>query len=411
VKSVRSGEWPALILSFLYFFLLLAAYYVLRPVRDGLVAGLDVGEIKYLVIAVFVVMLAIAPLFGFAMAHVPRKKLLPSIYAFFVVNLGLFAIAFAIPDLGPWPSRVFYVWLTVFNMFVVSVFWSFMADVWREEQGRRLFGFIASGGSVGGLLGPLLAKILVERFGISALTLLAAALLSGTVACLMLLGKYSRTDDARLQAASQTLSGSNWQGLILVARSPFLLGIASLVLIGTATAQFMYAETARLAQENFATPEARSAFNANLDLWTNLAALILQFAIVGPVARRFGIAIPLIGLYVVGFFAYGALAVSPLFATLAISNVARRSAEFGFGKPARDMMYTVTTPQEKYLAKNVIDTLILRGGDVVGGWLYSGLGMIGFVLAGFGAFNAITMIGTIIIAVALVRGYKARGGK
>ncbi len=407
----RPEERVAVALSFMYFVLLLAAYYAIRPVRDAFLVGLGTAEIKYLVAAVFFVMLAIAPLFGFLMAHVPRRKLLPAIYAFFVLNLIAFAIAFATPGLGAWPARLFYVWVTVFNMFVASVFWSFMADIWREEQGRRLFGFIAAGGSVGGLLGPTLAQSFAKGIGASGVTLLAALMLSGTVVCLLLLAKIAPNNAAQNTQSEKAFSGSSWQGVILVARSPFLLGIALLLVVGVVTAQFSYAETARLAKEAFDSPEARTMFFARLDFWTNVIALILQAGVVGALTTRFGIVAPLVGLAIIAFFAYGALALSPVLMTLGLSNIARRSAEFGVGKPARDMLYTVATPQEKYLAKNVIDTVVSRGGDVVGSWIYSVLTMLGVGLAGFGAISAATMIGATFIALAIAQGYRRRGGK
>jgi AAA family ATP:ADP antiporter len=411
VKAVRAGEGPALALSFLYFLLLLASYYAVRSVRDALVSGLGAVELKFLNTTVFFVMLTITPLFGFLVTHVPRRKLLPAIYAFFAANLLCFAIAFSISDLGAWPARLFYVWLNVFNMFVVSVFWSFMADIWREEQGRRLFGVIAAGGSLGGLIGPALTTLLVTFIGTSGVVLVAAILLSGTVICLLLLGKIANLSGASRTQPTRALHGSSWQGFITVLRSPFLLGIAALVLIGSLTSQFAYNESLRLVREAFVAPEGRAAFFASVDFWTNVVALILQALAVGALTVRLGIVAPLIGLMIVGFFSFGALALSPILMTMAISNVARRSAEFGLGKPARDMLYTVATPQEKYLAKNVIDTVIARGGDVTGAWVYSGLTALGMMLAGFGAISAVAMIGSVIVSLAVVRGYHARGGK
>jgi len=409
LKAIRAGEAPTLALSFLYFLLLLSSYYVLRPIRDSQVADLGVAEIKYLVLAVFVVMLAIAPTFGALMTHVPRHKLLPAIYAFFVVNLGLFAHAFAVPELAKWTARVFYVWLTVFNMFVVSVFWSFMADIWREEQGRRLFGLIAAGGSIGGLLGPWLAGSLAMRFGNTGLSLLAAALLSGTVICIVMLGRITKTQDYQPQAPT-ALNGSSIEGLRLLLRSPYLLGIAGIVVIAAIVTQFAYAETARMAKEFIATPEARTAFFANLDFWTNAVTLVLQAVVVGLLTARFGVAAPLLGLAAVGCISFVALALSPVLATLGATNITRRAAEFGIGKPARDMLYTVVTPSEKYLAKNVVDTLVNRGGDFVGSWIYIFATALGMTLAGLGWLAAAAMTGTIFVVLAIVRGYHQRGG-
>jgi ATP:ADP antiporter, AAA family len=419
VRGVRAGEWPALVLSFLFFFLLLAAYYTIRSIRDSLVSGLGTAELRSLVTAVFFVMLTATPIFGALMTRVPRRRLLPWLFAFFAVNLAAFATAFATLPSSPWPARIFYVWILVFNFFSVSVFWSFMADIWREEQGRRLFGMIAAGGSIGGLVGPALTQTSVAEIGNAGVTAIAAVLLSGTVACLLALRSIAPTQLASSDSASAAtaivkeaaFSGSVWQGFILVLKSPFLLGIASLVLIGTTTAQFFYSDMARLAKESFESPEARTVFYANLDFWTNAISVVLQALVVGFLTTRFGVALPLVGLAAVGFLAYGSLAISPLLGTLAISTVARRSGEFGLGKPARDMLYTVATPQEKYLAKNVIDTVLSRGGDFVAVWIYSALTFFGIGLAGLGAIAATAMIGAVVIALAIVRGYRKRGGK
>jgi AAA family ATP:ADP antiporter len=407
---IQRGERRAFALSFAYFLLLLCSYYLLRPVRDALVSGLDTDEIKYLSSAVFIVMLCVAPLFGMLMARIPRRTLLPFIYAFFVVNLLLFAVLFHQDANGVWPARIFYVWVTVFNFFVVSVFWSFMADIWREEQGRRLFGAIAAGGSCGGLLGPAFARQFADDVGTSGLTLCAAVLLSGAIICLILLRRDAQPNTTSTTNQQSALHGSGWQGILLILRSPFLLGIASLVVIGSIAAMFAYTETSRLAKELLDTPQARTAFFAQIDLWTNLVALLLQAVIVGPLTSRLGVVAPLLGLGVIACIAFGAVALMPTLWVLGASNVARRAAEFGLGKPGRDMLYTVTTPQEKYLAKNVIDTLLARSGDLVGGWIYATLTLMGLTLAGFGWVAAGMMVGSVAVALGVVRGYRARGG-
>src|SRR5690349_1280205 len=365
---IQRGERRAFALSFAYFLLLLCSYYLLRPVRDALVSGLGSDEIKYLSSAVFIAMLCVTPLFGALMARIPRRTLLPIVYAFFVMNLLLFAVLFQQDANGVWPARIFYVWVTVFNFFVVSVFWSFMADIWREEQGRRLFGAIAAGGSCGGLIGPTLARQFASDIGTAGLTVCAAVLLSGAILCLVLLRRDAQPNTTLKTSEPAALHGSSWQGLLLILRSPFLLGIAGLVLIGSIAAMFAYTETARLAKELINTPQARTAFFAQIDLWTNLVALLLQAVIVGPLTLRLGVAAPLVGLGVVVCIAFGAVALMPTLWVLGASNIARRAAEYGLGKPGRDMLYTVTTPQEKYLAKNVIDTLVARSGDLIGGW-------------------------------------------
>lgn len=378
--------------------------------RDGLIAGAGTDQIKFLSVVVLVTMLAITPLFGALMAHVPRYKLLPAIYIFAVANLLLFALAFTRPEYTQWSTRAFYIWVTVFNLFVISVFWSFMADIWNAEQGRRLFGVIAAGGSLGGLLGPMLAQNFAARFGNSGLTVIAALLLCGAVVCLLLLGRIARRAPAKEVQVTKAFGGSSWQGVLLVLRSPFLLGIAALVILGSIVAMFAYIELARLAREAFDTPETRTAFFARFDFWTNISALVLQGLVVGLITSRWGIKIPLIGLAIIGCISFIPIALSPVLATLAITNVIRRASEYGLGKPIRDMLYTVSTPQEKYLAKNVIDTVIYRGADAVGSWVHTFLLALGVTLAGLGWVAAAVMGTTMFIAAAVAKGYRQRGG-
>ncbi len=403
------GELATLALSFFYFFLLLASYYILRPVRDGLIAGIGTDQVKFLSIIVLVTMLAITPLYGALMTRFPRYRLLPGIYTFAVANLLLFALGFTRPESARWSAHVFYVWVTAFNLFVISVFWSFMADIWNGEQGRRLFGVIAAGGSLGGLAGPALAQNLAAHYGNSGLTVIAALLLCGATVCLLLLGQNARTLPAREDQVTKAFEGSSWQGIGLVFRSPFLLGIAALVMIGSIVGMFAYIELGRLARETFATPESRTAFFARFDFWTNIVTVVLQGLVVGALTTRWGIKIPLVGMAVVCCVSFIPIALSPALAALSITNVVRRASEYGLGKPARDMLYTVSTPQEKYLAKNVIDTVIYRGSDVLGSWTHTLLLALGVSLAGLGWIAAVAAGAMVFIAAAVARGYRKRG--
>lgn len=407
---LHRSEAATLALSFCYFLLLLASYYILRPVRDGLIAGIGTDQVKFLSVVVLITMLVMTPLFGALMVHVPRHKLLPGIYAFAVANLLMFAVAFTWPELEVWSTRAFYIWVTVFNLFVISVFWSFMADIWNAEQGRRLFGVIAAGGSLGGLLGPMLAQNFAARFGNSGLTVIAALLLCGAIICLLLLGRIARRNPTQEVQITQAFGGSSWQGILLVLRSPFLLGIAALVMMGSMVAMFAYIELGRLAKEAFDTPETRTAFFARFDFWTNIAALLLQGLVVGTLTTRWGIKVPLVSLAVIGCVSFIPVALSPLLSMLAITNVARRASEYGLGKPVRDMLYTVATPQEKYLAKNVIDTVIYRGSDALGSWTHTVLLAMGITLTGLGWIAAAAMGATVLIAAAVAHGYRLRGG-
>jgi len=415
VKALRPGEAKTVILSFSYFVLLMASYYILRPVRDGSVALLGTDELKYLNLVVLAAMLILTPIFGSLMSRIPRAQLLPRIYGFAIANLLAFAFALTNPAWLEMTTRVFFVWVMVFSMFVISVFWSFMADIWNEEQGRRLFGFIAAGGSVGGLIGPKLAKYLAQPIGNSGLVIIAAALLTGALLCLTMLARNAKP------AAKHTLStaaqdnqgfgGSSLQSIKLVFSSPFLLGIAALVCISAVVAQFAYVETGRLARQMYTTQHEVTMFFADVDFWTNSVTLVFQAVIVGMLTSRFGIKAPLLGLAIIGSLSFVAVALSPVLGMLAATNVIRRASEYGLGKPGRDMLYTVTTPQEKYLAKNVIDTLIYRGSDSLGNWLHSGAVLIGLSLVGLSWLAVGLLACSVFIALATVRGYYARGGK
>jgi len=405
------GERRRLALSFAYFALLLASYYLIRPVRDALAAGSGAASIKYLATAVFVVMLAIVPLFGWLVARVRRSVLVPLTYGCFALQLLAFAALFRLDPESVWAARVFYVWTTVFNLFVVSVFWSFMADIWREEEGRRLFGVIAAGGSLGGIAGPALARALAGQVGTAGLTLIAAALLAATIVTIVLLGRERRAPPAAGAAApEQPVGGAVLAGLWRLAASPFLLGIAALVALGSLLGMIVYIELARAAATGFATAAARTAFYSERDLWVNGASLVLQLAVVGPLALRFGVRPLLAGTAALAFAGFALLAAMPLPGMLLALNVLLRTTEFGIGKPNRDMLYTVVDAETKYKVKNVVDTVVYRGSDVLSGWAHAALGLLGLSLAGIAAVAAAAALALVAIAWAVGTGYRRRGG-
>ncbi len=406
------GERRRLALSFLYFALLLASYYLIRPVRDALAAGSGAASIKYLASVVFVVMLAIVPVFGWLVARLRRSLLLPLTYGFFALNLVVFAALFRLDPEAVWTGRVFYVWTTVFNLFVVSVFWSFMADIWREEEGRRLFGVIAAGGSLGGLAGPIAAHALAGSVGTAGLTLIAAALLASTVVTILLLGRERRDAPASGGAPlDEPVGGAILAGLSRLFASPFLLGIAALVALGSLLGMIVYIELAKSAASAFATAAERTAFYSQRDLWVNGASLVLQLLVVGPLARRFGVRPLLAGTAALALAAFAGLAAAPVVSTLLAVNVLLRATEFGVGKPNRDMLYTVVDAETKYKVKNVVDTVVYRGSDVLSGWAHAGLGLLGLSLAGI-ATVAVAVAATLVaIAWAVGTGYRRQGGR
>jgi ATP:ADP antiporter, AAA family len=412
--AVAPEEVRALVISFSSFTLLLACYYVLRPVRDGLAATLGADSIKYLSSAVFVAMLLIVPIFGWLVARVPRPRLVPGLYAFFILNLIVFALAFGrYGDAGAvsavW-ARAFYVWLTVFNLFAVSVFWSRMAEVWSEPQGRRYFGMVSAGGSLGGLIGPLLARTLVANVAISGLVWISAALLSGALIGLSLLGRASEKTSSQMVPLTEPAGGAVLEGLWLIAKTPFLAGIAMLVSLGSFLGMIVYIEMARLVAGAFPTAVERTTYFSTRDLWVNSGAFLLQLFLLGRVTQRLGVGMALVASSGVVLAAFLALGLDPTLGTLTVVSVVLRCAEFGLAKPSRDMLYTVVSPTAKYKAKNVIDTALYRGSDMASGWIQSLIGRLGVGLGGWGWIAAGLTVALAAVSALVGREYRRRGG-
>jgi AAA family ATP:ADP antiporter len=413
--GVARGDLGALAISFLSFMLLLASYYILRPLRDALAATLGADSIKYLSSAVFFVMLLMVPIFGWLVARVPRPRLVPGLYAFFALNLGIFAFAFGRYGItgtgGVWLARAFYVWVTVFNMFAVSVFWSRMADLWSEPQGRRYFGIVSAGGSLGGLVGPLLAHALVATVAISGLVWISAALLTGSLIGLSSFTRSPAKAAPITPAPTEPTTGAVLAGLWLICRTPFLAGIAALVSLGSFLGMIVYIEMARLVAMTLPSAAERTAYYSARDLWVNGIALVLQLFLLGQVTRRLGVGAALVLSGCVVLAAFVMLGADPTLAMLTAVSVILRCAEFGLAKPARDMLYTVVPTAAKYQSKNVIDTALYRGSDMASGWIQSLIGRLGVGLAGWGWIAAAFTVVLTAVAALVGRDYRRRGGK
>lgn len=383
---VRRGEVAATAWSFGYFFCLLCSYYVLRPVREEMGIAGGVERLPWLFTGTFLAMLAAVPVFGALAARYPRRTLLPVVYAFFIACiLGLFALLRS--GLAPgWAPGAFFVWLSVFNLFVVSVFWSFMADVWREEQARRVFGVIAAGGSAGALVGPALTAVLVGRIGPVNLLPAAAAILAGALVCIARLRRWALRPAPAVGAApaddATALGGGAFAGVTLVLRSPYLLGICLFVLLTTALATFVYFQQAHIVRASFAEPARRTAVFAMMDLVVNALTIGAQVFVTAHLVARVGVGRTLAMLPALSFMGFAALAAAPVAAVLVTFQVLRRAAQYAVAGPAREMLFTVVAREEKYKAKNFIDTAVYRGGDAVSGWAFAGLTALGLGLTG-----------------------------
>ena len=384
--QVRREEITAMLWSFAYFFCLLCSYYLLRPVRDEMGIQGGVGELPRLFTGTFLVMLAAVPLFGWASARYPRRKLLPAVYLFFAASLLVF---YALMHSGIAPARVaqaFFVWVSVFNLFVVSVFWSFMADLFRNDQARRLYGFISAGGSTGALAGPLFTAMLAPSIGPANFLPVSAVMLCMTVLCINRLSAWSARNPAERRSPPERVEdpvgGDIFAGVTLVLKSPYLIGICIYVLLGTLLGTFLYFHQANIIAVDIPSSGERTALFAKVDLAVNALTLLCQLFLVGRLVGRFGVGTTLIILPAMGAIGFFVIGLMPTLAVLIGFQVIRRAGEYAITRPAREVLFTVLNREEKYKSKNVIDTVVFRGGDAVSGWLFEGLRMLGLGFAG-----------------------------
>jgi AAA family ATP:ADP antiporter len=396
--NVRPAEIGALLYSFAYFFCLLCGYYVLRPVRDEMGIQGGVENLQWLFTATFVAMLFAVPLFGWASSRYARARLLPVVYGFFILNI----LAFYILHLGGFTSpenlaRVFFVWVSVFNLFVVSVFWSFMVDVFDNEQAKRLFGFIAAGGSAGAIAGPSLTTALVGAIGPVDLLPVSAALLGAALFCVHRLKRWAA--QSRVGAA-EALRGGPLDGVRRVMRSPYLLGICVYILLFTTTSTFLYFLQAGIVSEAFSDSGQRTRVFALIDLATNALTVSLQLFVTGRIALRWGLPVLLALLPGVVAAGFVVLSLSPVLAAVAAVQILRRAGNYAIARPGREMCFSVLPREDKYKSKNFIDTVVYRGGDALSGWVYAGLSAAGMLASG------LALVGALVAAAWFAAGWR-----
>ena len=403
------ADSPPLLWSFLYFFSLLCGYYVLRPVREAMGASADVAAVfppamveffaarglplkeltlQVLFTCTFLIMLALQPVYGALVSRYPRRVFLPVVYGFFIVTLLLFHAAF---DSGmPGRGMAFFLWITVFNLFAVAVFWSFMADVYDNVEARRYYGYIGAAGTLGAIAGPMLTRVLVERIGIANLMLVSAGFLLLCIGCLLRVRRYAVQREAARQLASGEvpMGGTVLAGLRLVAREPLLRWMAVLTVFGVGVGTLLYNEQAAIVRQFYPDPERATAFYANIDLAVNGLTLFVQLLVTRALLSRFGIGPALLIPGVAIIAGYAALAASPLPLLVAVVQVVTRASEFSLAKPARETVYTRVAREWRYKAGAAIDTVIYRGGDLTFVWVHK-------LLSGFGS-QAVFGVGLLV---------------
>lgn len=399
IIGLAPGEGALAALAASMVFCLMAAYFILKPLRDEMGIAGGVRNLPYLYLVTLAVMLVATPLFGWASRGRRREDFLPRVYRFFGLNLLVF---FALLSLAPawdlWLGRVFYVWVSVFNLFSLSIFWGFLADGLGYARSRRLFGIIAIGATAGAILGASLTELLVGGLGRLPLLLVSAA---GLELAVQLIGVLSRRFE-RLESAApeptaaaaaatvRPLPGAQPResvlaGIALVARSPYLLAICAFLLLYSLSSTFLYLAQAGIVAAAEDGRIARAQLLARIEIWVQSATLATQLLITGRVLRRFGSGRVLAVLPLVTAAGFVALGLNPVLVVLVLVQVLRRVTNYALVKPARESLFTVLTATAQYRAKSFIDTFVYRGGDALGAAVYGGLTALGVALSGIAA--------------------------
>lgn len=378
--NAKPNELFAALSGFALFLCLFSGYFMLRPIREamGIVGGVE--NLQWLFSATFVLMLIAVPLFAWLNSHVPRERYIDWVYGFFIINLLIFASLFQVIEHDVWLARSFYVWLSVYNLFVVSVAWSLMSDVFDSQQAKRLFAFIAAGASCGGLIGPAFGALLIGLLGESGLMLCAAALLAATLIAKQYLMHWralegagrpevARSDFLATESPKRPVQGNPFSGLTLVLRSPYLLGISAFVILLATASTFLYIEQARLVAETFPVREQQVRVFGLIDFTVQALSLLAQLFITGRIAQRYGVRALLAGVPFIVCLGFIGLALAPTFAMLAALMIVRRVGEYACVRPGREMLFAALDAQTKYKAKNFIDTVVYRAGDAASAWV------------------------------------------
>ena len=386
IVDVRPAEMRALGWSWLYIFCVLSSYYIVRPIRDEMGVAGGVENLQWLFTGTLLGMIVVNPPFAALVAKLPRVRFIAVTYRFFMANLLIFILLLhmATAEQHIWVGRLFFIWASVFNLFVVSVFWALMVDVFDSEQGKRLFGFIAAGATLGGIAGSSITASLAKGVPATYLLLGSVVLLEAAVFSVRRLSQLSDVLHRRPAAASgEPLIGGNvLSGVTHAFKSPYLINVSVYILLFAITSTFLYFQQAEIARQSFADRGARTAFFARVDLWVNVLTLGAQLFLTGRVLRAIGVGLTLAMLPALSVLGFGTLAMTPTIAVLVVYQVLRRAGNFAFARPTREVLFTVVPREDKYKAKSFIDTVIYRTGDQVGAWSYAALGFLGLAMTG-----------------------------
>ncbi len=373
-----------------------------------------VENIQWLFLLAMLVLFAIAPIFGWITSRYKTREFLSYITLFFALNLLVFYALFLDSERPAWVTRAFYVWVNAFSMFIVSLFWSFMNDIFETKQARRLFAFIAAGGTAGAISGPLITANLVETFGLAPLLLISATTLSCSVFTIRWLVRWRNQQKTSAQHSmlasfqinsaksnleaqekpkqseqfGESLGGGALSGLKLIVQSPYLLAICAFITLYAVSITFVVIQQAELIEQTYSDPAQRTKLFAQIDLGVNVLTLIIQIFVTSKLLEWLGFRMTLLIIPVGITIGFGLIAVMPILPVLIAVEVFRRAGDYAIMKPARELLFSVVSREEKYKSKNFIDTAILRTGDTISSWLYNGVKVLG---AGGAAIPAISV--------------------
>jgi AAA family ATP:ADP antiporter len=379
--QVRPGEAPVLAWAWLYIFSVLSSYYIMRPIRDQMGVAGGVNNLQWLFTGTLIGMLVLNIPYAFLVKTLPRTRFITITYRFFAANILLFAIALHFADATQtiWIGRAFFIWISIFNLFVVSVFWALIVDTFNSEQGKRLFGFIAAGATIGAITGSSITATFARHVPTPLLLVGAIVLLEVAVFSVRHLSRLSEALNARPQeVASEPVGGNVLAGITHPFKSAYLANVSLFILLFTITATFLYFQQASLVRDNFHDRAAQTTFFAQIDLTVNVITLIVQLFFTGRIVGILGVGLTLAILPALTLLGFGALAALPAVSTLVVFQVLRRSSDYAIARPTREVLYTVVPREDRYKAKSFIDTVVYRGGDQIGAWTYALVAMASF---------------------------------
>jgi ATP:ADP antiporter, AAA family len=382
--DVRPNEVPALAWSWLYIFSLLSSYYIMRPIRDQMGVAGGVNNLQWLFTGTLVGMLLLNLPFSYLVKTFPREKFIAISYRFFSANILLFALALyvATPEQTIWVGRIFFIWTSIFNLFVVSIFWQMIVDIFTSEQGKRLFGFIAAGATLGAIAGSVFTVSTVEHMAQGYLMVGAALMLEVAVFCVRRLSRLSAAlaSRPRTEQPQQPIGGTLLGGIRDALSSSYLLNVSLFLLLYAVTSTFLYFQQAAVVSHSFQNRAAQTAFFASVDLGVNVLTLVVQLFLTGRILKRFGVGTTLSLLPLFSVLGFGAVALLPTLSSVVAFQLIRRAGNFAIARPTREVLFTVLPREDRYKAKSFIDTAVYRLGDQIGAWSFALLSALGLGL-------------------------------